>query len=112
MNLSKRRLEEKLLFMEETIRNQDERVQELQAKLEEAQNGAEQISQIVDAILIAIVRDFGTDAPLGKRLVLPQIKTKETLKLWELHAARQGDGSIEMTIVDRGKMSELEEQME
>ena len=102
--------EKRVRDLEDMLKRQDVMLLEEQQKVADMQAGLEEITRLTDAIMLRIVQEFGTDAPLGKLLLLQNFSVDKILEETELHVTRQGEDLL-LTTVDRAKADEIETAM-
>lgn len=98
--------EKRIRDLEDLLKRQDVMLLEEQQKVASMQAGLEEITRLTDAIMLRIVQAFGTDAPLGKLLLLQNFSVDKLLEETELHVTRQGEDLL-LTTVDRAKADEI-----
>lgn len=79
------------------VADQDARIMELERRVQDREEGAAQVSVLVDAVLAALAASYGTrvtddeDNLLGYRLELEGFDLERMRELWQVSAQKRGD---------------------
>ena len=96
--------------LEELLKRKDAELEAERQKVAGLEGGAKEMSLLLDAILLTIAQEYGTEVPLGRRLSIPPVKVRETMETKELHVTRTEKG-MELMALDRVQTEEAEERM-
>lgn len=97
--------------LEALLKQKEAELEAAGQKMAIVEEGARQLSLMLDAIMITTALAYGTEVPLGMRMGLPVIDVGKILEEKELHVTKTEDG-MELTALDKKKTTEIEETMQ